>query len=507
MRLSAIVRCVGYPLKGASLTVRRQALRLTPDPRRVLARPFIVGGAERLSAIIGRVRALSDVEARTALAEVTEDFRARHKDIVATFRQSFATAIARLPEAPDVSEERALLMGAYFTQEYSLESAALFNPSMVVHPDQSGVEAGATRFVMSLRACGEGHISSIEFRSGIVDARHAVHMDPHSSFAVGGRPVDDALYDKATYTLKLREMKAHNAMAEQILGGLGAEFTMTQLHAAIARSRAVQSPPLTLFDETADNLRWLAHSNYHLDFTPDVELSERVVFPVSENESRGIEDARFVRFAYPDGRVVYYATYSAYNGFRVLPHLIETTDFQYFKINTLNGRCVQNKGMALFPRKLGDDFVMAARLDGENIFLLRSPNIHFWNESALMHRPKQPWEFVQLGNCGSPIETAEGWLLLTHGVGPMRQYSIGALLLDLEDPSRVIGELRDPLIEPNADERDGYVPNVVYSCGPMQHGDELVIPFAVSDAHTTFATVSIPALVAELKRHAPSKRA
>jgi len=505
MRLSAIVRGVGYPLKGASLAVRQNALRLTPDPRRVLARPFLVGGPARLSAIIDRVRALSDAEISTCLEGVIADYGPRHKDIGATFRENFAMAAARLPGAVDVSEERSLLMGAYFTQEYSLESAALFNPSMVVHPDQSGVPRGATRFVVSLRACGEGHISSIEFRTGTVDATHAVHLDPRSSFSVGARPVDDALYDKPTYTLKLREMGALNALAEQVLDGLGAEFTMSELHASIARSRPNQPAP-ALFDDTAVNLRWLAHSNYHVQFAPDVELSERVIFPVSENESRGIEDARFVRFAYPDGRVVYYATYSAYNGLRVLPQLIETTDFRYFKINTLNGQCVQNKGMALFPRKLGDDFVMAARLDGENIFLLRSPNIHFWNQSTLIQRPKQPWEFVQLGNCGSPIETDEGWILLTHGVGPMRQYSIGALLLDLEDPSRVIGELRDSLLQPNKDERDGYVPNVVYSCGPMRHGDHLVIPFAVSDAHTTFATVSIPDLLAELRSHPPSMR-
>jgi predicted GH43/DUF377 family glycosyl hydrolase len=243
---------------------------------------------------------------------------------------------------------------------------------------------------------------------------------------------------------------------------------------------------------------WLARSNYHLDFSPDTLLSERVIFPVSENESRGIEDARFVRFIEPDGRDVYYATYSAYNGFRVLPQLIETTDFRYFKISTLNGRCVQNKGMALFPRKVGNDFVMSARIDGENLFILRSENIHFWEESVLVRRPKRDWDIVQLGNCGSPIETGEGWLLLTHGVGPMREYSIGAMLLDLEDPTKVIGELSYPLITPNADERDGYVPNVVYSCGAMRNDDHLVIPFAVSDAHTTFATVSIPDLLAAL---------
>jgi predicted GH43/DUF377 family glycosyl hydrolase len=490
-----------YTLKGAKLDVRRQPLRLTPSSRRVLARPFIVGGAARLSRIVERVLALSDEEVASSLAEVLADYRPRHKDIRATFRENFTAAVATLAATLDVSEERRLLLGAYFTQEYSLESAALFNPSMVVHPDQRGLPPGATRFVMSLRACGEGHISSIEFRSGTIDRNHVVHLDPQSPFAVAVRPVDDARYDKATYTLKLREMAAYNAMAEEILGRLAAEFTMSALEAAIASSRADQPTPV-LFNETADNMWWLAHSNYHLDFPPDIELSERVIFPVSRNESRGIEDARFVCFTHPDGNVVYYATYSAYNGFRVLPQLIETTDFRYFKINTLNGRCVQNKGMALFPRKLGDDFVVAARLDGENIFLLRSENIHFWNESTLIHRPKQPWELIQLGNCGSPIETEAGWILLTHGVGPMRQYSISALLLDLEDPSRVIGELTEPLLQPNPDERDGYVPNVVYSCGAMRNDDHLVIPFAVSDAHTTFATVSIPDLLTELQRNA-----
>lgn len=501
-RRSDRVGALGYTLKGAKLDVRRQPLRLTPDPRRVLARPFLVGDRERLSAIVDRVLALSDEEAASCLAEVLDNYRPRHKDIRFTFGQNFATAAAKLAGPIDVSEERRLLLGAYFTQEYSLESAALFNPSMVVHPDQSDLPPGATRFVMSLRACGEGHISSIEFRTGTVDRSHVVRLDQPSSFSVAARPVDDAHYDMATFTLKLREMAAHNAISEQILALLDAEFTMSELEAAIARSRATEPPP-TSFDETAETMRWLARSNYHLDFSPDTELSERVIFPVSENESRGIEDARFVRFTHPDGRVVHYATYSAYNGFRVLPQLIETTDFRYFKVSTLNGRCMQNKGMALFPRKLGADFVMAGRLDGENIFLLRSENIHFWNASTLIHRPKQRWEFVQLGNCGSPIETDEGWILLTHGVGPMRQYSIGAILLDLEDPSRVIGELAEPLLWPNADERDGYVPNVVYSCGAMRNDDHLVIPFAVADAHTTFATVSIGALLAALQQHGP----
>jgi predicted GH43/DUF377 family glycosyl hydrolase len=491
-------------LKSEKLVVTRQPLRLSPDPSRVIARPFVVGGSARLSLLIDRVLALSEAEVDTALAEVLAGYRDRHKNIRSIFRQNVAAAVSvqrdRLDETDD---ERRLLLGAYLTQEYSLESAALFNPSMVAHPDQSGVPSGSTRFIMSLRACGEGHVSSIEFRTGTVDGKHRVTVDAPTRFALAARPMDDARYDKGTYVLKLREMAAHIATAEPILGLLDAEFTMGDLKGAIASSRPTEGPT-TLFNETSDNMLWLAHSNYQLDFSPDTVLSERVIFPVSANESRGIEDARFVRFTHPDGRVVHYATYSAYNGFRVLPQLIETTDFRYFKIITLNGRCVENKGMALFPRKLGDDFVMAARIDGENIYILRSPNVHFWNEATLIRRPKQRWEFVQLGNCGSPIETEAGWLLLTHGVGPLRRYSIGAILLDLEDPSRVVGELTEPLLSPTVDERDGYVPNVVYSCGAMRHGDQLIIPFAAADSHTMFATVSIPALLEALTASLPS---
>lgn len=479
------------------MNVTRLPVRLVADPRRVIARSFVPGGPARIRAIIERVNALSDADVSSMVTELVSDYRQRHKDIRGIFRQSYATALAWTDLAPDASEERRLLLGAYFTNEYSLESVALFNPSMVAHPDQNGVPRGAVRFIMSLRACGEGHISSIEFRTGMVDAEQHVTLDPPTRFALTARPLDDALYDKATYLLKLVEMRAHHPRAEPILALLDHEFTMRDLRYAIEKCRPQGNT--THFKELADNMLWLAHSNYQLEFSPDAALSERVIFPVSESESRGIEDARFVRFTHPDGRVAYYATYTAYNGFRVLPQLIETTDFRHFKMNTLNGRCVQNKGMALFPRKLGEQFVMASRLDGENIYLLRSDNIHFWNESKLVHRPKHPWEFVQVGNCGSPIETAEGWILLTHGVGPMRQYWLGALLLDLEDPSQVIGELTEPLLRPNADERDGYVPNVVYSCGALRHGDQLVIPYAVSDSHTTIATVSIPDLVARLR--------
>jgi predicted GH43/DUF377 family glycosyl hydrolase len=484
------------------LNVTRAEARLASDSGRVLARPFLPGGAPRIRAVLDRVRSLSDAEVTSMLASLVADYRRRHKDIRGIFRQNYATAVALLGGRVELSEERRLLAGAYFTNEYSLESAALFNPSMVPHPDQNGVAPGGRRFILSLRACGEGHISSIEFRTGTVDAQNQIAVDTPTRFVLTAKAVDDTRYDKNTYLLKLIEMAGHNQWTEPVLQRLDEQFTMSDLIDAIEDARPPEAAD-TLRTEATDTMRWLAHSNYDLDFSPESQLSERVIFPVSENESRGIEDARFVRFTYPEGRVTYYATYTAYNGFRVLPQLIETSDFRYFKVSTLNGRCVQNKGMALFPRKVNGQFVMAARLDGENIYLLQSENLSFWNESKLIHPPTCPWEFIQVGNCGSPIETERGWLLLTHGVGPMRQYWIGALLLDLDDPSRVLGHLAEPFLTPEPAERDGYVPNVVYSCGAMRHGDRLVIPYAVADTRIRFATVSIPEMLERFTKEAP----
>ncbi len=485
-------------MDDSKLKVTRLPVRVVANPRRVIARPFIPGSPARIEAIVGRVLSLREEEVTSLLDVVISDYRQRHKDIRGIFRQNYAIANAqRAAGHANVTEARRLLLGAYFTSEYSLESVALFNPSMVLHPDQNGVPSGSARFIVSLRACGEGHISSIEFRTGIVDGANNVSLDPASPSAITANPETDTLYDKPSFVRKLVEMKAHRALAEPVLALLDNEFTMTDLSSAIERCRPAATD--TSFDDLVANMIWLASSNYQLEFSPDTPLAARVIFPVSENESRGIEDARFVRFTYPDGWVAYYATYSAYNGLRVLPQLIETTDFRHFKIATLNGECVQNKGMALFPRKIKSDFVMASRLDGENMFLLRSDNIHFWNSAKLMREPKYPWEYFQVGNCGSPIETKDGWILLTHGVGPMRQYWIGAILLDLDDPSRVIGDLPEPLLAPNVDERDGYVPNVVYSCGAMLHGDQLIIPYAISDSYSSIATVSLTELLSRLK--------
>lgn len=479
------------------LKAQRRAVRLEADPKRVIARLFIPGDESRVAAILDRVLALSDADVSSTLTRVLERYSSRHKDIVQVLERHYKAVAPVLNGRVKVTRERRWLIGAYFTSEYSLESVALFNPTMVLHPDQSGMSKGKARFIMSLRACGEGHISSIEFRSGIIDSRNGITFDPVPPFAAAERPVDDHLHDKNRFYLKLNEMGAYSPVVDRILQQLSDEFTISDLERAIETVRLRHRSADDL-QELTQTMLWLAHSSYRVVFPDDSVISERVIFPVTESESRGIEDARFVRFTYDDGRIVYYATYAAYNGFRSLPQFIETTDFVHFRVNTLNGQCAQNKGMALFPRKIQDRYVMISRMDGENIYLLRSDDIHFWNEAEKIRSPTHPWEFVQIGNCGSPLETDEGWLLLTHGVGPMREYWMGAMLLDLQNPSRVIGHLKDPILIPTEEERDGYVPNVVYSCGSMIHQDELIIPYGISDTSTSIATVSVPKLLSHL---------
>jgi len=466
---------------------------------RVIARLFIPGREARITTIIDRVLRLSEAEVLTVWERILRDYSPRHRDLRGVFEKHLAAVAQHLDGQAELSQERRWVLGAYFTMEYSLESVALFNPSMVLHPNQEGMQDGAARFVMSLRAIGEGHISSIQFRSGVIDPAHRITFDPVLRYAATAQPVDDTTYEKHTFFLKLIEMGAYQSFADPIIQRLSEHFTIADLKSAIDEVRPTHRYVDT-FDELAENILWLARSNYQLHFPPDSLIWERVIFPVTENESRGIEDARFVRFTDPDGRVTYYATCAAYNGFKSLPQFIETPDFRHFKIHTLNGTCVQDKGMALFPRKIDDNYVMVARQDGENMYLLRSDNLFFWNQADPLHSPVEPWEFVQTGNCGSPLETSEGWLLLTHGVGPMREYQIAALLLDLDDPSRVIGRLSEPILIPMANERDGYVPNVVYSCGAMIHNDNLIIPYGLSDTSTGVAFVSLPELLAQFER-------
>jgi predicted GH43/DUF377 family glycosyl hydrolase len=353
--------------------------------------------------------------------------------------------------------------------------------------------------VLSLRAVGEGHISSLTFRSGIIDAEGRITMKSPSGFACPARQKGEALYDKVCFEGKLLEMGLANDTSRAVMSGLEATFTFPQLEEAIRDFFKRQDMKSETDRLVFDKMLWLARCNYELGFDPRAALSERIIFPVSPSEQNGIEDARFVRFTEEDGKRVYYATYTAYDGKTILPQLLETEDFLNFKMITLNGPAVENKGMALFPRKIRGSYAMISRQDNENLFIMYSDNLHFWHDKSLLLRPSYPWEFVQTGNCGSPIETGEGWLVLTHGVGPVRKYCIGAVLLDLEEPGRVIGRLKAPLIIPGEDERSGYVPNVVYTCGAIVHNGHCLIPYAISDRATTFARVEVEELLSRLK--------
>jgi predicted GH43/DUF377 family glycosyl hydrolase len=421
--------------------LNRQALYLRPDPGRVVVRPFKPAteprdlnptDKTRANHIIDRVLALEPEIAATQLSEVLENFFGRHRNLLETFEARADEMEEALAPHVSFTKVQRQLVGAYFLNEYSFEAAALFNPSIVSHPDQSGVPNGGRRFILSLRAVGEGHVSSLTFRSGIVGADGNVTVDP---------------------TVRLASVPQ---VRKRMAGPLGDEV--------------------------------------ELSFRPDEDISERVIFPITESQSNGIEDARFVEFHDGDHRR-FLATYTAYSGRAIRSELIETSDFISFKMSPLMGSAAQNKGMALFPRKIGGRYAMIARQDNENLYLIYSDDLYRWDGGVAMLKPEFPWEFVQIGNCGSPIELDEGWLLLTHGVGPVRKYSIGAALLDKNDPSKVIARAREPLIQPELSEREGYVPNVVYTCGAMRHNDQIVLPYAISDTFSNFATIKIAALM------------
>lgn len=477
----------------------RHNLCLSPESSRVIIRPFIPADMQRIIAIIGRALALTEDEVKVELESVLAEFHERHFDIENLLLRHYQKIKHHVFTDRPVSQERQLLLGAMFSGEYALESAALFNPSIVPHPDQTGIPQSSIRFVMSLRATGEGHISSIEFRSGVIDNTGDITLDPVSRFVTMPEILPNPRYRKSLFTTKLHEMREHCAYCRDVMDPLGQSFTLSELRESIARIRQEIQPNTAELTRTLERIHWLAESNYELRFPPNIAISERIIFPVSANESNGIEDARFVRFTEDDGSIIYYATYTAYNGRTILPQLIETYDFLDFRILTLNGRAVQNKGMAFFPRKVHGQYLMLSRQDDENLFLMRSHDPHHWENPQLLMRPAEMWESVKIGNCGSPIETDEGWLVITHGVGPMRKYCIGAALLDLDDPSRVIGRLAEPLIEPQGNEREGYVPNVVYSCGALVHQGRLILPYAMSDTATAVTSVSLDLLLSKLR--------
>lgn len=440
---------------------------------------------------------MPDEVVAATLSATYEGFRARHLSLTSVLEQGFENVAHFIDRPGDLDVERRRLIGAYFTHEYSIEAAALSNPSIVPSPHQEGIKAGALRFVLSLRAIGEGHVSSIQFRSGVIDARGSVELDGTTPFVTTAKR-HPPIYDKPIFITKLGELHSLSETAAWVLDPLPEQFTMKQLEAALLRAEETADQGDQDIRKVTRTIHWLASSNYESVFDVETSLSERVLFPAAPTESQGLEDARFVQFKHDDGTVTYFATYTAFDGFQILPQLIETKDFLSFRMSTLNGRAACNKGIALFPRKIAGYFTALSRLDGENNYVMRSDNVRFWHDSQTLQLPEQPWELTQLGNAGSPLETAAGWLVITHGVGPLRRYVLGAILLDLNDPTRVIGRLREPLLAPVDEERDGYVPNVVYSCGALIANDLLVLPYGYSDMGTGIATLKVDDLLAAL---------
>lgn len=479
----------------SSLAIHRHQIILQPESARVIIRPFIPSSSRRLATIIGRALALTEEEVEKELAAVHADFDSRHFGIESVLMTHFTKIQSEIFTQRPLTRSRQLLIGALFSGEYSLEAAALFNPSIVPHPDQKGVPVGGLRFIMSLRATGEGHISSIEFREGIISPDGHIELTPVSRYVSLPEVLPNPSYRKKRFMIKLHEMGFDNECTAAVMDSLTAEFTRSELATRVSSVRRESLPLTHETKRTLECIQWLADSNYELRFSDKLALSERILFPVSDNESNGIEDARFVRFVDDDGSVTYCATYTAYNGRAILPQLIETQDFLHFRVLTLNGSAVQNKGMALFPRRIKGRHAMLSRQDDENLFVMFSDNPHYWSDPHLILRPAELWESVKIGNCGSPIETDAGWLVITHGVGPMRKYCIGAVLLDLDDPTRVIGRLREPLLCPVGIEREGYVPNVVYSCGSLIHGGQLILPYAMSDKATAIVSMPIKELL------------
>jgi predicted GH43/DUF377 family glycosyl hydrolase len=481
------------------MNVTRTGIVLRSNPGRVLFRPFNIFGGDRQLRLFARVLAVPESEVAALLKQVLEEFGTRHQRVRDYFLKRYSSVQDLVPTDRPLSDDRKLLIGAYFTQEYSLEAAALFNPSIVPHPDQTDLPEGSMRFVLSLRATGEGHISSITFRTGTVTSTGQVTVDVPTRFVTSPDHIPPVAYDKLIFWRKVHELGVADTVAERIFRDLDDHFTVEQLTEEIDYLRYHAQHRNIEFERTASRLLNLAKSNYEFFYTDDQPLTERVIFPGSPNESNGIEDARFVRFVDEEGGATFIATYTAYDGRVTIPQLLETRDFLRFKISTLNGREVQGKGMALFPRKVNGRYAMISRQDGENLYIMYSDDLHFWHTRLPLAKPTYAWEFVQIGNCGSPIETEAGWLVLSHGVGPMRKYSIGAYLLDLNDPTQVIGRLPLPLLSPDETEREGYVPNVVYSCGALVHNGILILPYAMSDSASSFATIPLPEVLAAMR--------
>ena len=485
------------------ISVTRMGSKFLPDPSRVIARFFYISN-ERSINIIRNVLAMSDSEVSITLSQVLRGYSRRHRNISMIFEKHFnklAGLFDELGVKPGkVNQSRKALIGSYFTLEYSIESAAFFNPSVVEDPDQSELGLDEKRVIFSFRATGEGHISSLVFRSAIIDKNNNLIIEPVGKMLAEAERIKRHIYNKKSFIRKLDEMHDFDNKISPVfvLENLGDRFTYGELKKAVEETRKTHqlSPNKELI---INQMMWLALSHYEIEFSLDSAISERVIFPISDTEKNGIEDARFVKFTEENGEVIYYATYTAYDGISILPKLLATKDFYHFKGLPVHGELAQNKGMALFPRKINGKYAILCRIDGVNNYIAYSDNINIWREAKLIQRPKYPWEFVQVGNCGSPIETEEGWLVITHGVGPMREYVLGASLYELDNPEKEIGRLKTPLLAPNNEEREGYVPNVIYSCGSIIHNKNLIIPYGMSDCASTCASIILSELLNELK--------
>lgn len=484
-----------------SVSIVRKNVIFQPDSRRVIAR-FFDHGNIKAPQIIKRILDLSEKQQKAELSHVLRRYAKRHRNILKIFDKHFLRTEPVLNEmsinADSLGLIERLLIGAFFTMEYSIESAAFFNPSIVLDPDQSRTVPGETRVIISFRATGEGHISSIVFRSAILNNENDIIVEPPGTMLDAPAHVRNYIYKRDSFLQKLKELNDINSETFPFIEKrLPAKFTYEELKLIIEDARA-EVPNDARYQILLNETRWLASSHYEMDFSLDTDISERVIFPIKDTEKNGIEDARFVRFIDENGEVFYYATYTAYDGRAILPKLLMTQDFYHFKVLPVHGEIVRNKGLALFPRKINGKYAMLCRVDGVNNYIAYSDNINRWPNADLIQTPLFPWEFVQIGNCGSPIETESGWLVITHGVGPMREYVLGVSLFDLTDPSVEIGRLKQPLLIPNQMEREGYVPNVVYSCGSIIHNNHLIIPYAMSDYASSYAVVNLTELLDEL---------
>ena len=488
------------------MIVNRVPLKLIPDPSRVILRFLNLGRIERVKSLVRKALTLLDEEVNQILNEVVEEFEPRHPYFDKASKEFesghsyFKNALMRhyykveefISKDANLSDNRKYLIGAYFTKEYSIESAALFNPSIVPHPDQTNLEPGSLRYILSLRATGEGHISSIEFRTGTISNNNQIHLEKCTQYAVQARG-KAKIFTKAFLEPRVKYIDDFDYDSLEILPD---EFSKKEIIDSLVNAENDSSIPGSIISGLRSIINIL-EENYDIEFHNNSPISERVIFPRSRSESMGMEDVRFVKYE-DHGQSNYYGTYTAYNGLSFKTQFIETDDFVSFKIRTLHGDAVNDKGMALFPRKVNGKYAMISRQGGEEISIMFSDDLYFWDQFQTLKVPLKHWKFVQIGNCGSPIETEEGWILLTHAVGPLRKYVISACLLDLDHPAKVLSSLDEPLMVPGPEEREGYVPNVLYTCGAITHNHQLIIPYAMSDTASGFATLSVRKLLDKL---------